>query len=274
MIEHAATIAGPPQHVVDRFGASGTPESLAGGEGTSWRAGDVVLKPLQASASVEEVEFHARLFDSVEPDGFRVPRQLRARDGAVVVDGWTAAEYLEGRHEARRWPDVIVVGERLHAAIAHVSRPAFIERRTDRWAIGDRVAFGELPLADFLHVKHLPRLAAALRPINAPNQLVHGDLTGNVLFHETLPPAIIDFAPYWRPRAFGAAVVVADAMLWEGADETLLDGVAHIDDFPQYLLRALIYRAVVDAAFRPGLVRDDADDFFRAPVKLALRLAA
>lgn len=104
---------------------------------------------------------------------------------------------------------------------------------------------------------------------------MHGDLTGNVLFHETLSPAVIDFAPYWRPVAFASAVVVGDALLWEGADETLLDAVSHVDDFPQYLLRALIYRAVVDRMVHEHEpVRPDDEDFFLAPVELALALAA
>lgn len=169
---------------------------------------------------------------------------------------------------------MIAVGERLHAAIANVPRPALIARRTDRWALGDRVAFGELPAAAFTHVEHLPRLVEALRPVDARSQLVHGDLTGNVLFHESLPPAVIDFAPYWRPPAFAAAVVVGDALLWEGADDSLLAAVAHVEDFPQYLLRALIYRAVVDELFRPHVTRPDEEDFFLEPVELALRLAA
>ena len=53
---------------------------------------------------------------------------------------------------------------------------------------------------------------------------MHGDLTGNVLFARGLPPAVIDFSPYWRPVGFASAVVVGDALLWEGADESLLDG--------------------------------------------------
>ena len=42
----------------------------------------------------------------------------------------------------------------------------------------------------------------------------------------------------------------------------------------QYLLRALIYRAVVDCLFRPDKPeRPDEKDFFLGPVELALRLA-
>jgi hypothetical protein len=38
-----------------------------------------------------------------------------------------------------------------------------------------------------------------------------------VLFHDGLPPAIIDFTPYWRPVGYASAIVVADALVWEGA---------------------------------------------------------
>ena len=85
---------------------------------------------------------------------------------------------------------------------------------------------------------------------------------------------MIDFSPYWRPTGFASAVVVGDALLWEGADADLLRAVDHVDDLPQLLLRALIYRAVVDALIRTGEPeRADADDFFLAPVELACSLA-
>ena len=103
---------------------------------------------------------------------------------------------------------------------------------------------------------------------------MHGDLTGNVLFADGLPPAVIDFSPFWRPTGFASAVVVGDALLWEDADESLLGAVAHVDDFAQFLLRALIFRAVVDALFRAGQPwRPDGDDCFLAPVELACSLA-
>jgi uncharacterized protein (TIGR02569 family) len=264
----------PPAHVLAAFGAGPEAEPLGGGQGSAWRSGDVVLKPLDWAMSPDELEWQGAVLGAVREDGFRVARLRRARDGSALVDGWCASEYLEGRHEERLWADVIEVGERFHAALEGVPRPALIDARTDHWAVGDRVAWGELPASRFAHVKHLPRLVAAMRPVDEPSQLVHGDLTGNVLFAHGLAPAVIDFSPYWRPTAFASAVVVGDALAWEGADDSLLNAVAHIPTFPQFLLRALIYRIVVDALFRPGEPdRLDADDCFLAPVELACRLA-
>ena len=169
---------------------------------------------------------------------------------------------------------MIAVGERFHAALDGVPRPSLIDTRTDQWAIGDRVAWGELPAARFAHVKHLPRLVDALRPIDAPSQLVHGDLTGNVLFAPGLPPAVIDFSPYWRPTGFASAVVVGDALAWEGADESLLDAVAHVDDvsavsapgadLPDRRRRTLPARRAGAAGRRTTV--------FLGPVELACRL--
>lgn len=265
----------PPAHVLAAFGTSAEAQPLGGGQGTSWRSGELVLKPVDPAMSPEELEWQGKVLDAVREDGFRVTRLRRALDGAVLVDGWCAWGYVEGTHEERRWADVIEAGERFHAALAREPRPAHLDARTDHWAIGDRVAWGELSAARFAHVKHLPTLMAALRPLDAPSQLVHGDLTGNVLFAIGLPPAVIDFSPYWRPQAFASAVVVGDALAWEGADERLLDAVAHIPSFPQFLLRALVYRIVVDALFREGdAPRPDDDDCFLAPVVLACRIAS
>jgi uncharacterized protein (TIGR02569 family) len=210
---------------------------------------------------------------SIHRNGFRVAHPRRAHNGSLVVDGWCAWERVEGRHEARRWPEIIAVGERFHAAVADVPRPEFIRQRTNPWAIGDRVAWGDLPMSEFGHVKHLARLSAALRPVHQPSQLIHGDLTGNVLFADDLPPAIIDFSPYWRPIGFAAAIIVCDALVWEGADAALLDAVGHIEQFDQLLLRALIYRAVTDRLFRQNepLRPDEADPYLPA-VELACHI--
>jgi uncharacterized protein (TIGR02569 family) len=260
-------VSGPPPAVLAAFGVTDGPVPLAGGRGTSWRCGDLVLKP--ADLSQEELDWQRRLFDSLPCDGFRVSR-LRG-----VRDGWCAWELVEGEHRERAWAEVIAVGERFHAALAPVPRPSFLDRRGDHWSVGDRVAWGELPAGRFAHVKHLARLVAARRPVDArAAQLVHGDLTGNILFAEGLPPAVIDFSPFWRPAGLAAAIVVGDALIWEGADERLLDAVAPVDDFPQLLVRAVIFRAVVDALFRPGEPgRPDEDDCFLAPVELACSLA-
>jgi uncharacterized protein (TIGR02569 family) len=261
----------PPVTVLRAFDLGSQLLPLEGGQETAWLTDEAVLKPLDLTGA--ELAWQAKLFESLDGDGFRLARPLRARDGSLVIDGWCAWKRVEGRHEEGRWPEIVAVGERFHAALQAVPEPAFISRRSTPWAIADRVAWGELPAEDFPTVKHLSRLVAARRPLEAPSQLVHGDLTGNVLFADGLPPAIIDFSPYWRPTAYASAIVVGDALIWEGADESLLTAVAHIEHFDQFLLRALIMRAVVDRIFRPNepIRPNDADPYLRA-VEIACAL--
>lgn len=261
----------PPLPVLAAFGVA-EPALLEGGQGTAWLAGDLILKPFDVTEA--ELEWQAELLSSISCDGFRVARPKRAQDGTLVVGGWCAWERVEGRHEEGRWTEIIAVGERFHAALVGAPRPSFLARRTHPWAIGDRVAWGELSADGFVHVKHLRRLARALCPVEAPSQLIHGDLTGNVLFADGAAPAIIDLSPYWRPAAFASAIVVADALIWERADEDILGSVEHIEQFDQLLLRALIYRAVADRLFRlREPVRTDDADPYVMPVRLACRLA-
>ena len=262
----------PGPGVCAAFGASGVPVPLPGGQGSSWRVGDLVIKA--GGVGMEELRWQETVFATLARDGFRVAPPSRAHDGSLLVEGWCARAWLPGGHELRRWHDIVEAGERFHAALASTRRPGLLDRRTDHWAVGDRVAWGELPAGSFAGVKHVSRLVAALRPVAARSQLIHGDLTGNVLFAAGLPPAIIDFSPYWRPAGFAAAIVVGDALVWEGADAELLASFAGEPDFGQFLLRALIYRAVTDRLARVDEpVRPDDADPFLPVVELACRFA-
>ena len=107
------------------------------------------------------------------------------------------------------------------------------------WARADRIAWGEEtgpadPLLEQLH--------DAYRPIDLPSQLIHGDLLGNVLFASGRPPAIIDWAPYWRPADYAAAIAVADAACWHGYPLERLRADGGTVEWRQLLLRALVFR--------------------------------
>ena len=60
----------PPAHVLEAFGVSGEPELLPGGTGRSWRAGSLVLKPLDRAP--HEIAWQAEVFSSIQENEFRV----------------------------------------------------------------------------------------------------------------------------------------------------------------------------------------------------------
>lgn len=138
-------------------------------------------------------------------------------------------------------------GIAFHRSVAALPRPSFLDVRDGPWAYGDRLAWGSEPMRR--ESGPVRRLLAARRPVHAESQVVHGDLLGNVLFADGLPPAIIDWPAYWRPPAWAYAVAVVDAVTWHGADPAVVARWAHLPDWDQMLVRASIYRiATWDAA--------------------------
>jgi uncharacterized protein (TIGR02569 family) len=257
--DDACVGAQPPKHVLVQFGVDRDPEPLAGGEGLAWRAGAVVLKP---TTDEEEANWVAELLTGMPASGFRVQRPVRGRDGGWVAGGWTAWEWLEGAHDlTSRWPEVLELCQLFHQTLPPRPRPAFLDHRTNPWSVGDRAAWGEVPLeiTHPLFTRPVSRLMAGLRPVALPSQVIHGDFPGNVLFAAGQVPAVIDFTPYYRPAAFAAAVVVVDAIAWYGAGAALMAEATRMPECEQMIARAAIYRLVTADRASRGRARSFAE---------------
>ena len=231
----------PPADVVAAFGGTGAVERLAGGRGVTWRAGAVVLRPAEGHGETEWAsEVLSRLPVSAE---FTVPAPVPDDHGSWTRGGWHALRWVPGSADPTRVDDVIRAGDAFQRALSGVPKPDFLARRSHPWARADRMAWGEEPAPED---PTIDRLRAALNDVDLPAGLIHGDLLGNVLFAEGRPPAVIDWAPYWRPAGYAAAIAVADAACWHGypLDRLAVDRVADrgIGDWRQLLLRALVFR--------------------------------
>lgn len=88
-----------------------------------------------------------------------------------------------------------------------------------------------------------------LKPLSLPNQIIHGDLCGNILFHETLPPVVIDFSLDYRPREYAEAILIADAIVWEHGGKEAYSLLS--PDSEQILLRACLFRLLTKALLKP-----------------------
>jgi len=258
----------PGPRVLAAFGARADPVSLPGGEGTAWRACELVLKPAGLPRMARwTADLYCALADRPEP-GFRVPRPVRAASGDwVAADAetgdWVAWELLPGEPAdwsgvSPHWPRLIAASEAFHAALADRPAPSWLGRDGSPWTVSDQVAWGDRDPWSVLAATPGPlhgqvgRLLAALRPVRLSAQLIHGDLGGNVLFADGEPPAVIDFSPYWRPAGLAPAVAAVDALLWSGADPVILDALAAQPQFDQLLARALVYRLVTEMIFHHG----------------------
>lgn len=245
----------PPPHVFDLFAVPEDPEPCEGGQGRSVRAGDLVLSPGRDGTTAAWLNpVLARLaveLDHERPRSLRIAMPIPARDLRWVVDGWGATRF---EPDARPCEDLCVLlaaARLLHARLASVvgAEPPVLAAREDRWAAAERATFGADPPLDLLG----PRLAAGWDEADlGPDQLVHGDLAGNVLLDREGLPVVIDLAPYWRPTLWAEAVLVLDAVLWHGADPAALADWA--TGAPrQAMLRAALFRMLSDES--PDLER-------------------
>ena len=223
------------------FGAAGRPERLPGGQGTSWRVGDLVLKPAEEDASETLVWLDQHARPALRDAGLRIALPVRGAGGVVVIDGWTATPWLEGVPPAGGWSSRADVGRQLARAFSGVD-PRQLPARDDPWARAERAVW-ESPLDAPLRDHPLTEL---LRPVDAPLAVVHGDLAGNVLVDPRLPPAVIDLSLYARPVEWSVAVLAVDAVCFEGAPVELLRSISADPSFPQHLARGLLFRMTTD----------------------------
>lgn len=248
----------PPRHVLQAFAATGAPRPLAGGQGSSWVAGDLVLKPDGGPVA----EWVAGVTAALSPVGVRIAPPVATVDGEWTHDGWSATRRVDGASpdfsSSSTWTVLIEAGRAFHRAVSQVSAPSCLDERTDPWALADRVAWGERPLLLRPELAGpAQRLEAALAPLGPP-QVVHGDLTGNVLFAAGSLPAVIDISPYWRPPAYAEGIVLADALCWHGAPASIL-GVTGVT--VPAVARALLFRLVTtDVLAATGVAVDVADE--------------
>jgi Phosphotransferase enzyme family len=191
----------PAPEVLASFGASADPVSLPGGEGTAWRAGEVVLKP---AGDPRVARWTADLYHALairQAPGFRVPRPLRtvAGDGAAgdgsagdgsfgagsagdggagdwvaqdpLAGAWVAWQWLPGEPASWAgvsplWPRLIAASRTFHAALAGRPAPPWLGRDGSQWTTGDQVAWGERDPGSVLAAAPAP-LAGQLRSLLA-----------------------------------------------------------------------------------------------------------
>lgn len=250
-IEHAF----PSERVLDLFAVPDDLHPLPGGQGQSVLAGDLVLSPGRDREIADQLNPRlARMavgLDTRRRRDVRIAMPIPARDGTWVVDGWSASRYEPGSRICTDAAVVRATGALLHAEFAQAVTewPLVSGPPRSRWDRAERIAFGDraLDAGEFTDAQTAfaqELLDRCTTETFGDDQLVHGDLSGNVLLDAVDVPVVIDVAPYWRPARWADAVCVLDLVLWSGADPALLADWS--GGSLQALLRAALFRVLSD----------------------------
>jgi len=250
----------PSFEILEAFEVASPPELLPGGQNTCFLADKLVLKPAGDS---QEASWMAELNSQIDSPDFRIQKFKPAKDGSWVFDGWTASYFLEGSHHkitpensdkntTSQIQELINLSQAYHQHLVKVPKPAWFNQKDDIFAVSDRMAWGETELPYFEPVNaKLTKLVALLKENHLPFQLVHGDWgSEQILFHDTLPPAIIDMTPYFRPADYPIADMLEGMLAYQGASPEILHLGDSIPDFQQLMLRSILMRACTYIGFQ------------------------
>lgn len=237
-----------PTGVLEAFDCIGTPKRLPGGQETSFIVGDVVLKPID---NIARYTWASELLLRMPQAGFRISTPLKSRQNQFTYAGWSAAIYEPGAEIMGRWEDKLDVCRAFHIAMPdRIKLP--MPPSDDRWTYAHKIVWGDGGMPQNIHpeirrlimplFKHYPTMAP-------PDQIIHSDMCGNILFDDELGPLVIDFSPAYGPPAYAEAIIVVDAIAWEDAPMALIHALPDTSDYRQMLIRAVNFRLIVAALF-------------------------
>jgi ribosomal protein S18 acetylase RimI-like enzyme len=233
--------------VLKEFGVHETPQKLPGGSVEVSRVGDIVIKhisetSLENNHSPDLAGWIAEFSAKITQDGFRIPKGVPTVDGKWITDnGWTAWTFVEGSHATETdVPQCITAIQKLHEVLKDIPKNTLLDDSHTPWAKAQKWCLGDKP--EYVNPKlkeYVDRLYDLRKPIEvAPDQLMHGDLNPeNILVAPSLPPAFIDFSPFWGPPELAMAIFANFIGPRKGNAEVL----GHFKDLPnfdQMLIRA------------------------------------
>ena len=267
---HSSDISTLSTDIAQAFDIAGELHVLPGGEGRTYRAGNIIYR---RETNVAEASYLADVYHHLPEIGFRIPKPIRTRyDEWVSLTGWSAWTFVTGRLATQ--DDVLVVIPAIrafHHALASQPYPAHLATRDTPYDRADQAAWDTPP--DTIDPRLLPVVKQLLhlrQPIDSlPTQLIHGDLNEeNILIEAGIPPAIIDFTPYWRPPEFALAVLAYWLGSYQG-DMAILRAFAQVREFDQMLVRSALRMILISHEFsKQGGSLEHAVEEFQTPVRI------
>lgn len=214
------TASAIPEHVLSAFqldGRVGLPLGAAWDNGV--RYGRVVVSQASATAAWSG---KARERAGEFSPGIGVSRPVRATDGRLVVGGFKASEFVDGRVLARI-DETVAAALRFDDAMDGIDAPS--ASRADAFDSAERAVWrGYTP--------------------QAGDVVAHTDFASCLLFAGDAVPTLTDLVPSAgkRPRGYTAALVIVDGLMAGAVDAAVLDRWAHVAGLRELARRALEYR--------------------------------
>lgn len=232
------------------FNLNGEVSSLNGGQNTSVRVKDAVLKPV--GENVQFCEWALNILNKINPNEYRLSKPIISNNGTFVYKGWCCTRYEPGEHRDGNVKQKLEVSRLFHHDLADIDF-INIPKAHDPWSISHRIAWQKENLPQNISkeaFKILEELISKIKlKVNYEVQIIHSDLSGNILFDKAQNPLIIDFSPTMAPVQYAEAILACDCIAWQGSPTSELGLICHSIFNIEMILRAVIFRLSVAAIF-------------------------
>ncbi|MDJ1494966.1 hypothetical protein QNI19_18655 [Cytophagaceae bacterium DM2B3-1] len=234
--------------ILNAFTLKGECIPLSGGQHTSVRVGDFVLKPIDTN--IRYYEWLMTVYSAIHPKGYRLAKPVKSEQDTFVYKGWCCTRYEPGEFMNGKLPEKLEVARLFHTDVAELPFQD-MPSADHKWAKAHQIAWQKEDLLRDITGEAYTILADLLSGLTLQDkyslQIIHADLAGNIFFDVALPPLIIDFSPTIAPVAYAEAILVCDSIAWHGSPLGDLNYLSHSEFTREMILRAIVFRLTVAA---------------------------
>jgi uncharacterized protein (TIGR02569 family) len=239
------------EEVLHSFNLNGKIIPLSGGQNTSVRVNNAVLKPVEDVT--ESYEWLLMVINNIKPKGYRLSKPIKSSKGTFVSSGWVCTKFERGEEVKGRIKEKLQVSRLFHYDLSNIKIRDDFSQTANPWVMAHRIAWQKDELPKEIHTKIRKILNELLQKLRLKEhynlQLVHADLSGNILFDDVLDPLIIDFSPTIAPVEYAEAILVCDCIAWQGSMISEIELLPKHTDIKEMIMRAVIFRLAVEAIF-------------------------
>ncbi len=226
--------------IIQKFTDSHEYEKLSGGQNSSLKVGEIVIKPI---TDIERYIWIANEIESLASPSIMIAKPIRSKNGNWIENGYGASQYITGKYYDHKIREKIKAANLFHKVVANIEKPSKFDLWESPWSLSSRVAWEEieLPQSFYSHGrKVIATLLKQYKNITFETQLIHSDLASNFLFNSG-KPIVIDISPDFRPVEYANTLLVTESIAWRNES---LESLNHLK-FPSLLRKQLILRAIV-----------------------------
>ena len=146
------------------------PVPLKGGQNTSFRIGNVVVKPI---SEPEKYIWLANELKNIKSNTLNIARPVLSKSGQYIIQGYGATRFMRCKFYSNRLNEKLEASNAFHELVGKIVKPSSFMEWTSPWSLATQVAWEELSIP---HTKHLLidalllRLKSLYKPVKLKNQ--------------------------------------------------------------------------------------------------------